>query len=377
MRVLHISPSFFPAGHYGGPISSGYGLCNSLAILPGVELQVLTTNSDGPDTFAVESIPKRLPSGYDVYYCRRWFGADIAPGFFRRLYAMVKWSDLVHLTAVYSPPTIPVLFLCSLFGRPLVWSPRGALQRWEGSTRRAAKTLWDRICNSLCDPRRVVLHVTSEKEKEESRRRIDRAEYVVIPNGIELPETGRRKIPREGREFRLLYLGRLHPIKGIENLLQAIPSVKTPISLQVCGDGESDYRESLERLAHELELAGRVRFHGRVSGDIKEGHFREADVCIVPSYKENFCMVIAESLSRGVPVIASRGTPWNLMEDNGCGLWVNNDPESLANAINRIRQMPLDEMGSMGQEWMARDFAWSAVAEKMFKLYENLCKARS
>ncbi|HEY8186872.1 MAG TPA: hypothetical protein VIF64_12415, partial [Pyrinomonadaceae bacterium] len=75
MKVLHISPSFFPAGHYGGPTYSGYHLCNGLVTIPEVELRVLTTDSDGPARISVESFPTRLPPGYDVYYCRRWFGA--------------------------------------------------------------------------------------------------------------------------------------------------------------------------------------------------------------------------------------------------------------------------------------------------------------
>ncbi|HEX9630638.1 MAG TPA: glycosyltransferase, partial [Pyrinomonadaceae bacterium] len=183
MRVLHVSPSFYPAGHYGGPTQSSYGLCNAVAEMPGVELRVLTTDSDGPRRIDVKGFPVKLPAGYDVYYCRRWFGADIAPRMFWRLPRMIRWADIVHLTAVYSPPTIPTLALCRLFRKPVMWSTRGALQSWRARTRKKFKSVWEKTCALFCSPERVMLHVTSEPERVESGERIKHASAVVIANG--------------------------------------------------------------------------------------------------------------------------------------------------------------------------------------------------
>lgn len=375
MKVLHVSPSFFPAAHYGGPLYSGYQLCNGLAKIPGVELRVLTTDSDGPARIRVESFPTRLPAGYDVYYCRRWFGADIAPGLFRRLYAMIKWADVVHLTAVYSPPTIPVLFFCYDLDRPVVWSTRGALQRWEGSTRTRIKGVWETICNSLSKSERTLLHVTSEEERLESVKRIPNAQAVVIPNGIELPKLNGVQGERKDNELRILYLGRLDPIKGIENLLRALPGLKANARLSICGEGDAEYQKHLQLLAHELGLNGRVKFHGRVEGQAKEQQFREADLCVVPSFKENFCIVVAEALARGVPVLASRGTPWKRLLEMGCGLWVDNSSEELSKAMDLAATLPLPEMGKRGREWMGQEYSWHTVAEQMVGQYRSLIEA--
>jgi glycosyltransferase involved in cell wall biosynthesis len=112
-----------------------------------------------------------------------------------------------------------------------------------------------------------------------------------------------------------------------------------------------------------------VTFHGPVSGEVKERQFAEADVCVVPSYKENFCMVVAESLAHGVPVVASLGTPWSRLEEMGCGLWVSNEEDQLAAAIDRIGEMTLREMGARGRDWMVRDFSWQTVADRMMAEY--------
>jgi glycosyltransferase involved in cell wall biosynthesis len=122
----------------------------------------------------------------------------------------------------------------------------------------------------------------------------------------------------------------------------------------------------------ELSLTDRVQFHGRVDGAEKEEQFKQADICVVPSFKENFCLVVAESLARAVPVIASTGTPWPGIETNGCGLWVSNEPAELAATIDLAATMPLPEMGQRGRAWMERDYSWSHVAELMSARYEAL-----
>lgn len=336
----------------------------------------MTTDGDGPkarDRVSVEGFPARAPAGYEIYHCRRWWGASFSPGLLSRLLPMIRWADVVHLTAVYSSPTVPTLSLCKALGKPVVWSPRGALQRWAGTTRRGAKKAWETCCDLLCDPSRVCLHVTSEAEMEESQGRVKRARAVIIPNGVDVPpgETLRRRQPKDDL-LRLLYLGRLHPIKGVENLLRAVARSRRAVTLTICGDGDAQHRRALELLADKLSLGDRVRFDGMVTGDKKVASFLEADVCVVPSFKENFGMVVVEALARGVPVIVSRGAPWRRVQEEGCGVWVDNDPETLTRAIEQVSQMPLREMGRRGREWMEREFAWSSVAERMARVYQNL-----
>ncbi len=259
MKVLHVTPSFYPATYYGGPIYSTYALCNALAANPEIELRVLTTNTAGlrrAERLSVNDFPSRMPAGYDVYYCKRWAGADIAPGLVARLWGMIRWADVVHLTAVYSPPSIPTLLLCSLL------------------------RIWDRICNGLCRPDRVVLHATSEPESRENLRRISNARSLVIPNGIDVP-VANGSGPMKAGELRLLYLGRLHPIKGLENLLRAMARLPGNMNLSICGDGVTVYRKQLEALTSELGLSARVTFRGQVEGETKEQCFTEADWCVV------------------------------------------------------------------------------------------------
>ena len=350
------------------------GLCDVLARRGEIQLKVLTTDSDGPKSsrrVSVPAFPTRFPAGYEVYYCRRLWGQSVSSSLLRRLWSMARWADVVHLTATYSFPTIPTLLVCRLLGKPVVWSPRGALQRWQGTTRGQTKSVWEKVCNALCDPKRVVLHTTSEEEKNESWPRMPRTRAKVIHNGIDLPELNGRENQRNGN-LRLLYLGRLHPIKGIENLLRAVARARSDVTLSVCGDGETAYRQSLESLVSELSLDRRVRFFGAIGNEGKTRQFCEADLCVVPSFKENFSMVVAESLSHAVPVIVGDGTPWKQVDEIACGRCVPNSPDELANAIDSLREAPLKEMGMRGRTWMQKEFSWDVVAQEMFATYTEL-----
>ena len=372
MKVLHVVPSFYPAFNYGGPITSVYELCAGL-VRQGCEVQVLTTDANGLSAVldVVKHVPVKLAPGLSVRYCPRIFRHSVSPQLLRRLVPSMRWADVVHLTAVYNFPTLPALAACRWLGKPLVWSPRGGLQRWDNSRRPGLKAGWERICRRLA-PDRMALHVTSAQEAAESATKFPRAHAVVIPNGVQLPPL--LDHCNGSGSLRLLCLGRLDPKKGIENLLAACQrlQIERPWRLTVAGSGDAAYSAGLEESARQLGVHAHVSFAGEVRGQRKSDLFAESDLAVFPSHTENFAMVVAEALAHGVPVIASKGTPWSGVETHGCGLWVENDPATLAAAIERMSHMPLRQMGARGRRWMEGEFAWETVTREMLQLYGKL-----
>jgi len=374
-RVLHVVPSFWPAVRYGGPIESTAQLCRHLA-QAGCDVTVLTTNSDGPGaTVAVETDREvELAPGLRARYCRKLMRNSVAPHLVTELIRYARAADLVHLTAVYNFPTFPTLAVCRRLNRPLVWSPRGALQDWPGRRRGYAKALWDRLARKLAPPHTIV-HATAEAEAKSIRRALPGVEVAIIPNGVTIPDA---LPPHPGggpQALRILFIGRLDPKKGLENLLEACAMLERKqtlgFSLTIAGGGPEAYRRSLRDRIRRLALADRVRMIGEVQGEEKEQAFAAADVVIVPSYIENFALVVAEALARERPVIASRGTPWAEIEQVGCGLWVDNSPAALSDALCRISTMPLAQMGECGRRWMIERFGWPAIARQMLACYSE------
>ena len=375
--MLQVTPTYYPATYWGGPIFSTHALCNALATRHDIELRVLTTDAAGPkraQRLKADAFPTRFPAGYDVYFTRRILARDIAPGLLARLWPMVGWADVVHLTGTYSFPTIPTLAVCRLRDKPVLWSPRGALQashEWSEVRRRSLKHFWESVCR-LVKPSRCILHVTAEVEKATSLAQLPGFETAVISNGVDVPDTLPERDWTPNNVLRLMLISRLDKIKGLENLLRALPHIKRPTTLDVYGTGERQYVRSLKSLAVELDISHRVRFHGHVDGATKLAAFTNADLFVLPSYSESFGIVVAEALAHGVPAVVSQGAPWPKLEANRCGRWVSNAPEVLADAVEAMRDQDLAAMGQRGREWMREEFGWEQIADKMHELFNGV-----
>ena len=385
MKILHVTPAYYPAVYWGGPVFSSFHLNNALSQYDGVDIKVLTVDAAGTEASKrlkksdIESI--QFP--YEVIYAYRLKDPAISLELTRLMPSMVRWADIVHLNATYSYPTLPTLFFSYIYNKKLIWSFRGALQRdlhrhlYDPQTkiRRLQKKIWHSFCKFFMKSENIVLHVTSIQEKEASLVFYSNFRYVVIPNGVDVPsEPPLKQIWKQNNVLNILYLGRLVPIKAVINIIKALQYLdKNFYILRIYGDGDPVYIEKLVGVAKEMGLLNKqIFFMGQVMGDDKEKAFLEADVCVVPSYVESFGMVVAEALARGVPVIVSDSLPWLDVEKYKCGIVSRNDPESLASALKDIYNMNLQQMGLNGWQWVKRDFQHSVIARQMYELYEEL-----
>jgi glycosyltransferase involved in cell wall biosynthesis len=375
LKILHVSPYYMPARAYGGRAESLYRLCLNLARL-GCDVRVLTTNGNGSrKTLEVETGSQvAVAAGFEVTYSSRFARDSISPGLLMRLPFEVRRAEVVHLTGVYWFPTIPTLLMCKLLGKPLVWSPRGDLLRWRGSRGRISKRIWDTACR-VAAPRTTMLHLASEAERSASLSRFPNFPTAVIPNAVRAP-TNVRHAATNGT-LRLGYIGRLHAKKALDNLIEACRILKkrgTAFSLVIAGAGRKRYTRKLAAKIAAMGLNELVDLVGEVRGSTKHSFFESIDLLVVPSHGESFATPVTEALARAVPVIASRGTPWSRLTEKGCGLWVDNSPESLADAIDQMRAMPLEEMGLRGREWMTSEFSWDKVARDVCNAYSEILR---
>ena len=170
------------------------------------------------------------------------------------------------------------------------------------------------------------------------------------------------------------FTGRLNPIKNIHLLLAAWYSLgnKTQNSeLILIGDGEQNYVKTLKDYVKQKRM-NNVTFTGFLSGEHLQNMIQSLDFQILPSKSENFGMVVPEALVCGVPVIASKGTPWNILEERKCGWWVDTTIDSLANTIAKAIDTPEEKriiMGQVGRELVLEKYSSDAVAQQMKELY--------
>jgi len=368
MKILHVVPTFYPATYWGGPIWSTKAICDGIAALNDTELRVLTSDAAGPNV-SDRVVPAALP--YPVHYARRMAGHCIAPGLLARLPGAIQWADIVHVTGTYNMPTLPSFVLARAMGKPVVWSPRGALQAtedWPDAPHLWIKHGFEHIANVL-RPRDAVLHFTAAQEARQSVRRLGDVARAVIPNAVDVPDDiPIRVAPQDS--CRLMFLSRLHPKKGLEALIDAMTQLPPQFTLDIYGSGDAAYTKMLHLRAGLSN--GRIRLHGHVDGAEKAAAFAHADLFVLSSHSENFGIVVAEALAHAVPVLTTQATPWQDLNKHDCGRCIDLPRTDLAAEISALAAGDLVAMGARGRRWVRRDFSTASMVGAFEGLYRDL-----
>ncbi len=168
----------------------------------------------------------------------------------------------------------------------------------------------------------------------------------------------------------LLFVGRIDPLKGIDQLLRTMPHLQSfkDLRLIIIGGDESSRGEveELKKMARELKIENSIIFQGMVKHDQLTDYYNAADLCLVPSYYESFGLVALEALACGTPVVATDvGDLRNIIGQEETGQVVaDNSPEKLAEAINRFFSRPnLDEKSIQANRASVSRFGWAQVSE--------------
>ena len=277
-------------------------------------------------------------------------------------------------------PNVQAGWAARAAGKPLVVSPRGMLAPAALNFSRIKKKAFWALLQGSVVRQAACLHATSEAEYQEIRSLGLRNPVTVISNGIDVPSWG----PTENApptERVALSLGRLHPKKGLDRLIRAwalVEAAHPDWRLRIIGSPERGYDGFLRALIVELGLA-RVTVEGPLYDDEKKTAYRQSELFLLPSLNENFGLTVAEALAASIPVISSKGAPWQRLETEGCGWWIDHGVTPLALAMEQAMAMPRDSlkaMGAQGSAWMLREFSWDRVVAEMLAVYEWLARGR-
>jgi glycosyltransferase involved in cell wall biosynthesis len=287
----------------------------------------------------------------------------------RAIHAVASRGAVLHSHGLWLMPNIYPARAVRRAGCPWIVSPRGMLGPEALAFSRIRKRAVWALGQGAALREARCFHATSEAEFEDIRRAGLRAPVAIVPNGIDVPETD----PKPGGRT-VLYLGRLHPKKGIGTLVAAwsrLAHRHPDWCLKIIGPSEIGHREMLEILIRDL-AAPRVTISGPSFGAEKWDAFRGAGLVVLPTLNENFGMVVAEALAAGTPVICTKGAPWHGLATERCGWWIDHGPDAMAAALDTALALPdatRAAMGVRGREWMQRDFGWNGIAARMAEVY--------
>lgn len=373
MKVLHIITGISRSS--GGPSRSSQGLV-AAECRAGVDAWIYPF--DGAEPW-IEGVRKYKPKGAELS------AADLAQ------------FDIVHIHGIWSPRLHNVAKMCRAAKVPYIIAPRGMLEPWSLKQ----KWLKKRIARFLYQDKDLkcaaALHATAESEAEQFRKLGFRNPVVISPNGVNLPkEDGKREMGiGKSEERRALFVSRMHPKKGVLELVEAFSRLVVShqslvVNNWVCelvytlnGEFEREYEAKVKARVHELGLEDKFIFTGPLNDDAKWNAYDRADLFVLPTYSENFGIVVAEALWAGVPVITTKGTPWSELEEYKCGKWIDlpaegSNPstwEALDEALGSMMVMSdaeRGEMGKRGRKLVEEKYTWEAVCKAMVVGYKDI-----
>lgn len=282
--------------------------------------------------------------------------------------------DIYHIHGTWMYHGFAVSRYANRMGKPYVVSPRGMLYPQALAHHALLKKTMMALYQGKVFSGAACIQATCREEMEHYRALGFKNPVAVLPNPIDISMIIDREIPHKPL-FKIGYLGRLHPRKRVERLIYAFSEKKKQLEncrLMIIGGGDEMYRDFLEMEVKRLGLTN-VEFTGFLTGKEKDRAILDLSLLVVPSDFENFGNIVTEALVRGVPVVASKGMPWQELEEYNCGWWIDNGQESINRTLLEAVGVSDEKrllMGMNGKRLMCENYSVEVLGEKMKRLYE-------
>ena len=383
MKLLIISPSFFPSTFYGGPSLSVYYLSRAFSVIVS-PLKVVTTDANGNENLNITKnkfieVEKNLPVKY--------YGNSTSYGLSLRmilnLWKDIKANEIIYVVSLFSPSTPEAIFFSALFKKKIILSPRGQLSDWAVASKKSIlKNIWIKLFIKPYQTK-IIWHATSESEQEDINAVFKNARIFVLPNGISIADYDiinvqqnffSRYISEPDKKFIITSMGRIHKVKGFDILIGVIEKLISQgcsSYLFIAGEDNGDLNR-LKEIVNKKNLTENIFFTGHLTNEDKISFLSDSNLFALASHSENFGLVYAEALACGVPIIASKNTPWQIVEEYSCGKWIENTAEDFTKAIKEMKDKITPEMKLRCSEMVEEHYSWPSIAKAMKNKFEEI-----
>jgi glycosyltransferase involved in cell wall biosynthesis len=266
-------------------------------------------------------------------------------------------------------------------GVPYLISPRGMLRPAAMARGRWRKRLAFAALERRALHGAAALHASSDQESRELRALVPDVPVVTSFNGVDttarvIPSSriaSRRALGVPDDAFVVASVGRLHPIKRLDLVVEAVTRLRQRrpgICVVIAGPDESAMAERLRVLARD---PASLRLLGPLDDRMKWQLLDSADAFVQCSDVESFGLAVAEALTAGLPAVVTRTCPWPQLETLRCGLWVEQSVDALTAALDALcaDESLRRELGQRAARYAAEHFGWDAIARAMAGHYRD------
>ncbi|MDD2822967.1 MAG: glycosyltransferase [Candidatus Daviesbacteria bacterium] len=389
MKILQVVPYFYPAWAYGGPAKLVYDTSKYFAE-SGNEVIVYTSdsydqNSRMPKNKYVTDIPnlniryfKNLNNHLAYVY-----NIFITPGIILRSLTEFYKFDVIHIHDFYTTQNIWITLLALLYHKPYILSVHGCLEEKRIAQRSLFKKLFLSFFgrNMLIKASLVIAtspnEVTAYKEYEIPESRI-----VLCGHGVDLNEfvtkvtklEARKHFHLNQKDIVVTFLGRIHQIKGLDNLVKAIRMVEDKNIHFVIAGSNDGYLPTLKKDIKKYKLNNKITLVGTCFGEEKSQLFKASDIFVYPSYSEGFSLGILEAAAAGLPLIITTGCHFDEVGKQKAGIIVTPDEKKIADAIKKlcVDQELRQKFGQNAKQLINTQYSMKAIGDKFINFYKKV-----
>lgn len=375
MKILHIAPSLNP--EWGGPPRVVIGMAKAL-VEKGVKVSILTTAEKGKERRGIR------PKGVTVQVFERGsfsrFWTAYSSGVTRVMVEEIENCDLVHIHELWHYLHYVGHKTARKLKKPYGISVDGQLAPWDLSRKALRKSIYSILVQKRILKDAAFLHAVTEEEVKDIRKYGVSNNIFIIPNGINLEDSLTLSrvhpgLPKLQNKKIVLFLGRIHPIKGLDLLAKAwgqIAKGRNDLVLVIVGPDTDGYKSKIEGILKSKGVTDKVIFLGMVEEDEKKIILERADIVVIPSYSEVRSLVALEAMISQKPIIITNQCHFSEISEVAAGIVIEPNVVQLEKALNELLVNPemRKRMGQNGRTLVMERYTWDKIVNRLIEIYK-------
>lgn len=381
MKVLHVVHSLIPEA--GGNAKVVAELTENLA-KRGITTSIFTTIMEKDEQ---ENLFQ--PKGVGLFVSQQSFLARgwpyYSPELKKNIMKEMSKFDIIHIHDIWHYPCYAAYRIAKRADKPYIITTQGTLEPWALKYKGLRKRIYMSLVQKRILQEAASIHALTDEETKHIRAIGIENTIIKIPNGID-PQEFQNLPPRkdldrlfpglQGKRV-ILFLGRIHPIKGLDLLAKTFGKIareRDDVRLLIAGPNKEGYQAHIEKMLQTEGVLDKVIFTGMINGYEKMAVLNGADIFILPSYSEGFSIAVLEAMICGLPVIITSQCCFPEVEISKAGFIIEPDTYQLANSLSKLLNDPelCKVMGENGRELVLEKFTIDKIANQMINLYENI-----